>query len=153
MFTAGNSSRQCHGRLADVGQANKVDQRLVSLGPSDGEFVAVLKGVSEGDRYQRQSSKDRSGSVGATLAPINGVSDRTHFAPKLVTVRPRATRPLQRKLLLPVGIVRACAGDSAPWAHDVQPLTIVGKWHGASSSSSKRIGKSVGRQPITTIHS
>jgi membrane fusion protein, multidrug efflux system len=33
-----------------VGQGNKVDQRLVSLGPSDGELVAVLKGVSEGDR-------------------------------------------------------------------------------------------------------
>jgi hypothetical protein len=27
-----------------------VDQRLVSLGPSDGGLVAVLKGVSEGER-------------------------------------------------------------------------------------------------------
>ena len=33
-----------------VGQGNKVDQRLVSIGPSDGELVAVLNGVSEGDR-------------------------------------------------------------------------------------------------------
>jgi multidrug efflux system membrane fusion protein len=33
-----------------VGPGSKVDQRLVSLGPSDGELVAVLKGVSEGDR-------------------------------------------------------------------------------------------------------
>jgi membrane fusion protein, multidrug efflux system len=33
-----------------VGEGNKVDQRLVSLGPSDGGLVAVLKGVSEGER-------------------------------------------------------------------------------------------------------
>ena len=33
-----------------VGQGNKVDQRLVSLGPSDGGLIAVLKGVSEGER-------------------------------------------------------------------------------------------------------
>jgi multidrug efflux system membrane fusion protein len=33
-----------------VGEGNKVDQRLVSLGPSDGNLVAVLKGVSEGER-------------------------------------------------------------------------------------------------------
>jgi multidrug efflux system membrane fusion protein len=33
-----------------VGQGNKVDQRLVSIGPSDGELVAVLNGVAEGDR-------------------------------------------------------------------------------------------------------
>jgi multidrug efflux system membrane fusion protein len=33
-----------------VGEGNKVDQRLVSLGPSDGSMVAVLKGVSEGER-------------------------------------------------------------------------------------------------------
>jgi multidrug efflux system membrane fusion protein len=32
-----------------VGEGNKVDQRLVSLGPSDGGLVAVLKGVSEGE--------------------------------------------------------------------------------------------------------
>ena len=31
-------------------ERNKVDQRLVSLGPSDGGLVAVLKGVSEGER-------------------------------------------------------------------------------------------------------
>jgi multidrug efflux system membrane fusion protein len=33
-----------------VGEGNKVDQRLVSLGPSDGDLVAVLKGVTEGER-------------------------------------------------------------------------------------------------------
>jgi multidrug efflux system membrane fusion protein len=32
-----------------VGEGNKVDQRLVSLGPSDGDLVAVLKGVTEGE--------------------------------------------------------------------------------------------------------
>jgi membrane fusion protein, multidrug efflux system len=32
-----------------VGHENKVEQRLVSLGPSDGDLVAVLTGVSEGD--------------------------------------------------------------------------------------------------------
>lgn len=32
-----------------VGEGNKVDQRLVSLGPNDGDLVAVLKGVSEGE--------------------------------------------------------------------------------------------------------
>jgi multidrug efflux system membrane fusion protein len=33
-----------------VGEGNKADQRLVSLGPSDGNLIAVLKGVSEGER-------------------------------------------------------------------------------------------------------
>ena len=33
-----------------VGEGNKVDQRLVSLGPADGGLVAVMKGVSEGER-------------------------------------------------------------------------------------------------------
>jgi multidrug efflux system membrane fusion protein len=33
-----------------VGKGNKADQRLVSLGPNDGELVAVLKGVSQGDK-------------------------------------------------------------------------------------------------------
>jgi hypothetical protein len=70
------------------------------------------------------------------------------FAPGAI----RASR-LQRNCRFSGQTVRACAGESAPWAHDVQPLTIVGKWHGASPSSSKRIGKSVGRQPIATIHS
>ena len=33
-----------------VGEGDKADQRLVSLGPTDGGLVAVLKGVSEGER-------------------------------------------------------------------------------------------------------
>jgi multidrug efflux system membrane fusion protein len=33
-----------------VGEGNKADQRLVSLGPSDGDLVAVRKGVSEGEQ-------------------------------------------------------------------------------------------------------
>ena len=33
-----------------VGEGNKADQRLVSLGPTDGGLVAVLKGVSEGEQ-------------------------------------------------------------------------------------------------------
>ena len=32
-----------------VGQGSKVEQRLVSLGPTDGDLVAVLNGISEGD--------------------------------------------------------------------------------------------------------
>jgi multidrug efflux system membrane fusion protein len=32
-----------------VGEGNKADQRLVSLGPTDGNLIAVLKGVSEGE--------------------------------------------------------------------------------------------------------
>jgi multidrug efflux system membrane fusion protein len=32
-----------------VGEGNKADLRLVSLGPTDGSLVAVLKGVSEGE--------------------------------------------------------------------------------------------------------
>jgi len=32
-----------------VGEGDKADQRLVSLGPSDGGLVAILKGVSEGE--------------------------------------------------------------------------------------------------------
>lgn len=33
-----------------VGEGNKAEMRLVSLGPADGEFVSVSKGVAEGDR-------------------------------------------------------------------------------------------------------
>jgi multidrug efflux system membrane fusion protein len=33
-----------------VGEGNKVDMRLVSLGPTDGNLVAIDKGISEGDR-------------------------------------------------------------------------------------------------------
>ena len=33
-----------------VGAGNKVDKRLVSLGPTDGDFVAIAKGVAEGDQ-------------------------------------------------------------------------------------------------------
>jgi multidrug efflux system membrane fusion protein len=33
-----------------VGQGNKAEQRLVMLGPTDGNLVAVLKGVSEGEQ-------------------------------------------------------------------------------------------------------
>jgi multidrug efflux system membrane fusion protein len=33
-----------------VGEGNKVDQRLVSLGPRDGDLVAIRKGVAAGDR-------------------------------------------------------------------------------------------------------
>jgi multidrug efflux system membrane fusion protein len=32
-----------------VGHENKVEQRVVSLGPTDGDLVAVLTGISEGD--------------------------------------------------------------------------------------------------------
>lgn len=33
-----------------VGEGGKADQRLVSLGPTQGDLVAILKGVSEGDQ-------------------------------------------------------------------------------------------------------
>ncbi len=33
-----------------VGKGNKVDQRMVSLGPINGDQVAILSGVSEGDQ-------------------------------------------------------------------------------------------------------
>ncbi|MDO8878715.1 MAG: efflux RND transporter periplasmic adaptor subunit [Pseudolabrys sp.] len=33
-----------------VGDGNKVDMRLVSLGPTDGDLVAIDKGIAEGDR-------------------------------------------------------------------------------------------------------
>jgi membrane fusion protein, multidrug efflux system len=33
-----------------VGEGNKADQRLISLGPSDGDLVSVRKGVAEGER-------------------------------------------------------------------------------------------------------
>jgi multidrug efflux system membrane fusion protein len=33
-----------------VGEGNKADQRLVSLGPTDGGLIAVLRGVAEGER-------------------------------------------------------------------------------------------------------
>ncbi len=33
-----------------VGEGNKADQRLVSLGPAEGELVSVTKGIAEGDK-------------------------------------------------------------------------------------------------------
>ena len=33
-----------------VGEGNKADMRLVSLGPTDGALVAITKGVSENDK-------------------------------------------------------------------------------------------------------
>jgi multidrug efflux system membrane fusion protein len=33
-----------------IGKDNKVDMRLVSLGPTDGKLVAITKGISEGDQ-------------------------------------------------------------------------------------------------------
>ena len=33
-----------------VGKGNTVDQRLVSLGPTSGDMVAILSGVAEGDQ-------------------------------------------------------------------------------------------------------
>jgi multidrug efflux system membrane fusion protein len=54
-----------------VGEGNKVDQRLVSLGPSDGGLVTVLKGVSEGERVINGNlPKNWSRSVGTAVAPI-----------------------------------------------------------------------------------
>ena len=52
-----------------VGKGNKVDQRLVSLGPSDGNLVAVRErrhGRRPGDH--RQSAEDRPRRRGATAA-------------------------------------------------------------------------------------
>ena len=33
-----------------VGEGNKAEQRLVTLGPTDGQLVAIEKGLAEGDR-------------------------------------------------------------------------------------------------------
>jgi multidrug efflux system membrane fusion protein len=33
-----------------IGEGNKVDQRIVSVGPTEGEFVTITKGVAEGDQ-------------------------------------------------------------------------------------------------------
>ena len=43
-------SSQLGKYLYVVGEGNKVDMRLVSLGPTDGDQVAILKGVNEGDQ-------------------------------------------------------------------------------------------------------
>jgi len=43
-------SSQLGKYLYVVGEGNKVDMRLVSLGPTDGDQVAILKGVSENDQ-------------------------------------------------------------------------------------------------------
>ena len=43
-------SSQMGAYLFVVGEDNKAEQRLVSLGRTDGDLVAVIKGVSEGDR-------------------------------------------------------------------------------------------------------
>jgi multidrug efflux system membrane fusion protein len=42
-------SSQLGKYLYVVGRENKVEQRLVSLGPTDGDLVAVLTGISEGE--------------------------------------------------------------------------------------------------------
>jgi multidrug efflux system membrane fusion protein len=42
-------SNQLGKYLYVVGEGNKADQRLVSLGPTDGNLVAVRKGVAEGE--------------------------------------------------------------------------------------------------------
>ena len=52
-----------------VGDGNKADQRLVSLGPSDGDLVAVLKGVSESDRVI--SGNLQKIGPGAPVQPLN----------------------------------------------------------------------------------
>jgi multidrug efflux system membrane fusion protein len=43
-------SSQLGKYLYVVGKENKVDRRLVSLGPTDGASVAIVKGVAEGDQ-------------------------------------------------------------------------------------------------------
>ncbi|MBZ9797454.1 efflux RND transporter periplasmic adaptor subunit [Mesorhizobium sp. ES1-4] len=43
-------SSQLGKYLYVVGKGNTVDQRLVSLGPTSGDMVAILSGVSEGDQ-------------------------------------------------------------------------------------------------------
>ena len=43
-------SRQLGKYLYVVGEGNKVEQRIVSLGPSDGDAVSALSGVAVGDR-------------------------------------------------------------------------------------------------------
>ncbi|ESY78580.1 MAG: efflux RND transporter periplasmic adaptor subunit [Mesorhizobium sp.] len=43
-------SSQLGKYLYIVGKGNTVDQRLVSLGPTSGDLVAILSGVSEGDQ-------------------------------------------------------------------------------------------------------
>ena len=49
-----------------VGKGNKAEQRLVSLGPVDGDLVAIDKGVTEDDRViSRQSAEDRPRLAGA----------------------------------------------------------------------------------------
>jgi multidrug efflux system membrane fusion protein len=43
-------SSQLGKYLYVVGEGNKVDKRLVSLGPTDGDLVAIVAGVAEGDQ-------------------------------------------------------------------------------------------------------
>ena len=52
-----------------VGEDNKVEQRLVSLGPTDGDLVAVLNGVCRGrPGDHRQSAEDRPWRAGAAVS-------------------------------------------------------------------------------------
>jgi membrane fusion protein, multidrug efflux system len=43
-------SSQLGKYLYVVGEGNKVDKRLVSLGPTDGDLVAITSGIAEGDQ-------------------------------------------------------------------------------------------------------
>jgi multidrug efflux system membrane fusion protein len=52
-----------------VGDGNKVDQKLVSLGPTDGDLVSILKGVSDGDRVI--SGNLQKIGPGAPVQPLN----------------------------------------------------------------------------------
>ncbi|HWJ74798.1 MAG TPA: efflux RND transporter periplasmic adaptor subunit [Kaistia sp.] len=53
-----------------VGKGNTVDQRLVSLGPTNGDLVAVLSGVAEGDQVITGNLQKIG--PGAPVAPVTG---------------------------------------------------------------------------------
>ncbi len=43
-------SSQLGKYLYVVAEGNKVDQRIVTLGPTDGDFITITKGVAEGEQ-------------------------------------------------------------------------------------------------------
>jgi|SoiMethySBSTD1v2_1073268.scaffolds.fasta_scaffold936536_1 hypothetical protein len=79
-----------------IGKDNKVDQRLVSLGPSDGELIAIEKGVFAGDRViSGNLQKNRSWLVGAAFAAARSKLDARNW----VTYCERPDRLLMRSPL------------------------------------------------------
>jgi hypothetical protein len=97
-------SNQLGKYLYVVGREDKVEQRLVSLGPTNGDLVAVLTGISEGESVicgnLQQSAEDRAGRTRETGKRRH---DRCPPIESLATRLSRRAGGGWRRPLLPTG--------------------------------------------------